>query len=84
MGRASKEFLALVKQICENYVGEYVQQKKAIVLSVLEQMKIIFQKVVNNSEYNFYALCSNMIDFGGEFKPYLLEANGCLKCFGKP
>jgi hypothetical protein len=24
-----------------------------------------------------------MIDFN-EFKPYLLEANGCLKCFGKP
>lgn len=25
-----------------------------------------------------------MIDFGEEFKPYLLEANGCLKCFGRP
>ena len=29
-----------------------------------------------------------MIDFGDDskpnFKPYLLEANGCLKCFGKP
>ena len=35
-------------------------------------------------EYNFYSLCANMIDFGGEFKPYLLEANGCLKCYGKP
>jgi hypothetical protein len=39
---------------------------------------------VTGKEYNFYSLCANMIDFGGEFKPYLLEANGCLKCYGKP
>jgi hypothetical protein len=44
----------------------------------------IFEKIIGHKEYRFYSLCSNMIDFGDEFKPYLLEANGCLKCFGRP
>jgi hypothetical protein len=51
---------------------------------VLRKSKEIFSKITENKEYGFYSLCSNMIEFGEEFKPYLLEANGCLKCFGRP
>jgi len=51
---------------------------------VLLKAQQIFAKVISNKEYKFYSLCANMIDFGEEFKPYLLEANGCLKCFGRP
>jgi hypothetical protein len=85
MGKSSKEFLSLITNIFENFQSEdYAKEKETLFNSVIAKTKEIFRKTINGKEYNFYSLCANMIDFGGEFKPYLLEANGCLKCYGKP
>ena len=60
-----------------------MDEKMLIFNFILQKVKEIFSKVTESKDYSFYSLCSNMIDFGEEFKPYLLEANGCLKCFGR-
>jgi hypothetical protein len=84
MGKSSKDFLALINKIFDLFPDGFVTEKMLIFNEVLNKTRQIFNKVTENKEYNFYSLCSNMIDFDDEFKPYLLEANGCLKCFGRP
>lgn len=40
--------------------------------------------MISDHAYEFYSFTSNFVDFGDEeFKPYLLEANGCLGCYGR-
>ena len=39
--------------------------------------------MASNKNHEFFAFAANLINFGEtDFKPYLLEANGCLNCYG--
>ena len=49
-----------------------MDEKMLIFNFILQKVKEIFSKVTESKDYSFYSLCSNMIDFGEEFKPYLL------------
>lgn len=82
MGKASEEFLGLVKNIFSS-TPDYVEHKRNIIKKIFTNLEQIHKNVISNSNYEFYSFASNLIDFGNEeFKPYLLEANGCLFCFG--
>ena len=73
MGKSSKEFLSLITNIFENFSSQdYAAEKELLFASVINKTKEIFIRTVTGKEYSFYSLCANMIDFGGEFKPYLL------------
>lgn len=82
MGKASTEFLALVKSILTQS-SDFQEYKLGIFEIIFENLNKITNNMIENPNYKFYAFASNLIDFGNnEFKPYLLEANGCLNCFG--
>lgn len=73
MGKSSKEFLSLITNIFEGVKpDEYAAEREGVFSGVVRKAKEIFGRVVGGKEYGLYSLCANMIDFGGEFKPYLL------------
>jgi hypothetical protein len=73
MGKSSKEFLSLITNIFEHFQkGEYTAEREVLFAAVVAKTKEIFGRTVTGKEYKLYSLCANMIDFGGEFKPYLL------------
>ena len=73
MGKSSKEFLSLITNIFEQFQnGEYTAEREVLFTAVVGKTKEIFAQTVTGKEYKLYSLCANMIDFGGEFKPYLL------------
>lgn len=64
MGKSSEEFLALITKILELFPEGFERQRSQIFNLVLRKAKEIFGKITENKEYDFYSLCSNMIDFG--------------------
>lgn len=82
MGKSSEEFLSLLKSVLD-MTADSGRERATVLEAVQEKTLELFSKLQSQKEYGFYSLCANMIDFGDEFKPYLLEANGCLRCFGR-
>jgi proteasome assembly chaperone (PAC2) family protein len=82
MGKSSEEFLSLVKSVLD-MTEDSAKERTTVLEAVQEKTLQLFGKLQSQKEYGFYCLCANMIDFGDEFKPYLLEGNGCLRCFGR-
>jgi len=50
---------------------------------ILQQGQAILKNVSENEKYDFYCYLSNTIDFSIPLRPHLIEASGCLKCYGK-
>lgn len=58
-------------------------EKKHVLDMILQQGQEILKNVTANEKYDFYCYLSNTIEFSIELQPHLIEANGCLKCYGK-
>lgn len=64
MGKSSEEFLSLIVKVFELFPESYTEEKMLVFNEVLKKSKDIFSRIRGNKEYDFYSLCSNMIDFG--------------------
>lgn len=50
---------------------------------ILQQCQEILKNATENDKYDFYCYLSNTLDFSIPLRPHLIEASGCLKCYGK-
>lgn len=63
MGKASEDFLGLVKNIL-NSTENYSEYKSKIIRKILAILETIHQNIIVNPKYEFYSFASNLIDFG--------------------
>ena len=83
MGRASKNFLQFIRSMFAQ-TTDYAAEKGKILKAIFYNFEMIYSQMVSDPNYKFYAFASNLINFGNEeFKPYLLEANGCFRCYSR-
>jgi len=63
MGKASENFLALVKKIFA-MSSEYEDKKTRIINKIFTNLQTIHNAMVSNQAYEFYSFTSNLVDFG--------------------
>ena len=63
MGRASQNFLELVKNIFSS-TDEYLSSKINIMKEIFSNFEMIYSKIAADPNYEFYAFASNLINFG--------------------
>lgn len=49
---------------------------------VVETSKKTFVSMASHQDFLYYRFCENQLETAKNFRPYLFELNGCIRCYG--